>query len=368
MRVTDLYQASLDKKGYQSDAAQQAAIQRLQLCQDEWEQRPTKSGGFFTKLLGSSSSTVPKGVYFWGGVGRGKSFIMDCFYEAITIEKKTRLHFHEFMREVHRELQDLRGQADPLDVLGKKIGQRYELICFDEFHVSDVADAMILYRLLDALFKNKVQFIMTSNYRPDLLYPDGLHRDRVLPAIRLLEEKLDVMNIDAGVDYRQVVMDQVRAYIAPLGPTVEQEVESVYVKLAGAHQDEPLELMIENRTIRCVRRAGGIAWFDFQELCVGPRSQNDYLEIASTFHTVILTEVPKMSPRMSSEARRFTWLIDVFYDHKIKLIITAEVAPDLLYTEGQMSGEFHRTVSRIIEMQSKEYLHAPRRVVDTSLT
>jgi len=368
MRVTDLYQASLDKKGYQSDAAQQAAIQRLQLCQDEWEQRPTKSGGFFTKLLGSSSSAVPKGVYFWGGVGRGKSFIMDCFYEAITIEKKTRLHFHEFMREVHRELQDLRGQADPLDLLGKKIGQRYELICFDEFHVSDVADAMILYRLLDALFKNKVQFIMTSNYRPDLLYPDGLHRDRILPAIRLLEEKLDVMNIDAGVDYRQVVMDQVRAYIAPLDPAVEQEVESVYVKLAGAHEDEPIELMIENRTIRCVRRAGGIAWFNFQELCVGPRSQNDYLEIASTFHTVILTEVPKMSPRMSSEARRFTWLIDVFYDHKIKLIITAEVAPDLLYTEGQMSGEFHRTVSRIIEMQSKEYLHAPRRVVDTSLT
>jgi cell division protein ZapE len=221
---------------------------------------------------------------------------------------------------------------------------------------------------LDALFKNNVQFIMTSNYRPDLLYPDGLHRDRVLPAIRLLEQKLDVINVDAGVDYRKVVMDQVRAYITPLGPEVDQEVSSVFGQLAGAHNDESLDLLIENRVIHCIRRAGGIAWFDFEELCAGPRSQNDYLEIASTFHTVILTSVPKMSPRMSSEARRFTWLIDVFYDHKIKLIMTAEVEADLLYVEGQMSGEFHRTVSRIIEMQSKEYLHAPRRVVDTSLT
>jgi len=368
MRVTELYQASLEKKGYQSDAAQRAAIQRLQQCQDEWEQRSVKSGGFFSKLLNSQPQVAPKGVYFWGGVGRGKSFIMDCFFDAINIEKKTRLHFHEFMREVHRELQDLRGQADPLDHLGKKIGQRYELICFDEFHVSDVADAMILYRLLDALFKNNVQFIMTSNYRPDLLYPDGLHRDRVLPAIRLLEQKLDVLNIDAGVDYRKVVMDQVRAYITPMGPEVDQEVETVFGQLAGAHTDESTDLLIENRVIKCIRRAGGIAWFDFEELCAGPRSQNDYLEIAATFHTVILTGVPKMSPRMSSEARRFTWLIDVFYDHKLKLIMTAEVEADLLYVEGQMSGEFHRTVSRIIEMQSKEYLHAPRRVVDTSLT
>jgi cell division protein ZapE len=368
MRVTDLYQATLLKKGYQSDVAQEDAIARLQLCQDEWEAYTQKPTGFFSKLMGSQSAQPPKGVYFWGGVGRGKSFIMDSFYEALQIEKKTRLHFHEFMREVHRELQDLRGQADPLDQLGKKIGERYQLICFDEFHVSDVADAMILYRLLDALFENKVQFIMTSNYRPDLLYPDGLHRDRVLPAIRLLEKKLDVVNVDAGVDYRKVVMDQVQAYLSPLTPTVNTEIESVFTKLAGAHEDESKELHIENRVIEAQRRSGGIAWFNFQELCAGPRSQNDYLEIASMFHTVILSDVPKMTPRMSSEARRFTWLIDVFYDHKIKLIISAEVEADELYVEGQMSGEFHRTVSRIIEMQSKEYLHAPRRVVDTSLT
>ncbi len=368
MRVTELYHAALVKKGYQSDGAQEAAIRRLQACQDEWEASVAKPAGLFSRLIKSSAPKVPKGVYFWGGVGRGKSFIMDSFYEAIQIEKKTRLHFHEFMREVHRELQDLRGQADPLDELGKKIGQRYQLICFDEFHVSDVADAMILYRLLDALFKNHVQFIMTSNYRPDLLYPDGLHRDRVLPAIRLLEEKLDIMNIDAGVDYRKVVMDQVQAYLTPLSPEVDQTVEEIFNQLAGAHTDEAKELYIENRVIECKRLAGGIAWFDFQVLCGGPRSQNDYLEIASMFHTVILSDIPKMTLLMSSEARRFTWLIDVFYDHKIKLIMTAAVEADQLYVEGQMSGEFHRTVSRIIEMQSKEYLHAPRRVVDTSLT
>ena len=367
MRVTDLYHQALQKKGYSSDAAQEAAIARLQKAQDAWESFPPKSSSLFAKLR-SQNNPPPKGVYFWGGVGRGKSFIMDSFYDAIQIQKKTRLHFHEFMREVHRELQDLRGHADPLEILGKKIGQKYNLICFDEFHVSDIADAMILYRLLDALFKNNVQFIMTSNYRPDKLYPDGLHRDRILPAIQLLEAKLDIVNVDAGVDYRKVLMDQVKVYLYPLSPEVNLELVKTFDSLAGAHTDEAKELHIENRIIPCIRRAGGIAWFDFQTLCGGPRSQNDYLEIAEMFHSVILSDIPMMTPRMSSEARRFTWVIDVFYDHKIKLIMSAEVEAHALYVEGQMANEFHRTVSRIIEMQSKEYLAAPRRIVDTSLT
>ncbi|MEI7531132.1 MAG: cell division protein ZapE [Betaproteobacteria bacterium] len=365
MRVTTLYQEALTKKGYSSDAAQEAAIVRLQRCQDDWEQFEVNKG---ILSLFSKPKPPPKGVYFWGGVGRGKSFIMDSFYDAIEIKAKTRLHFHEFMREVHRELQDLRGQADPLDILGKMIGKRYKLICFDEFHVSDVADAMILYRLLDALFKNGVQFIMTSNYRPDLLYPDGLHRDRILPAIALLENKLDVLNIDAGIDYRKIFMDQVKAYHCPLGPEVIIKLNDIFDHLAGAHEEKDADLRIENRTIKAYKRAGSIVWFDFDTLCAGPRSQNDYLEIANMFHTVILSDVPKMYPRMSSEARRFTWLIDVFYDHKIKLVISAEVPCDELYVEGQMSNEFHRTVSRIIEMQSREYLDTPRRLIDTSLT
>ncbi len=366
MKVTEFYQQELAKRGYGSDAAQQAAIDRLQRCQSEWLSYKEVRSSKLAKIM--RFPDLPRGVYMWGGVGRGKSFLMDCFYESSPVEKKTRLHFHEFMREVHRELQELRGKANPLDILGKNIAKRYRLICFDEFHVSDVADAMILYKLLDSLFKNRVQFVMTSNYRPDLLYPDGLHRDRILPAIALLQEKLDIMNVDAGVDYRQKVMEQVKAYYSPLGPETSATMSKVFESVAEAHDEQDPTLHIEAREIRAVRRAGGVAWFDFKTLCGGPRSQNDYLEIANLFHTVLLSEVPYMPPKMASEARRFTWLIDVFYDHKVKLIISAEVAAELLYTEGQMANEFHRTVSRIIEMQSKEYLEAPRRIVDTRLT
>ena len=366
MKVTEYYTVELSKRGYGSDPAQQAAIDRLQQCQDEWLSYKEVRSGTFSKLM--RFPELPRGVYMWGGVGRGKSFLMDCFYEAAPVEKKTRLHFHEFMREVHRELQELRGRADPLDELGKRIAKRYRLICFDEFHVSDVADAMILYKLLDALFKNRVQFVMTSNYRPDLLYPDGLHRDRILPAIALLQDKLDILNVDAGIDYRKKVMEQVKAYHYPLNDEVRAQMTHTFEQLAEVHDEQDPTLHIENRDIRAVRRAGGIVWFDFQTLCGGPRSQNDYLEIANLFHTVILSDVPYMPPKMASEARRFTWLVDVFYDHKVKLIISAEVEADQLYTEGQMANEFHRTVSRIIEMQSKEYLEAPRRIVDTSLT
>jgi cell division protein ZapE len=366
VKVTEFYKQELAKRGYGSDSAQQAAIDRLQKCQDDWLAYKEVRRGKLSKLM--RFPELPRGVYMWGGVGRGKSFLMDCFYEALPVEKKTRLHFHEFMREVHRELQELRGRADPLDELGKRIAKRYRLICFDEFHVSDVADAMMLYKLLDALFKNRVQFVMTSNYRPDLLYPDGLHRDRILPAIALLQDKLDIMNVDAGVDYRKKVMEQVKAYHTPLNETTFKEITTTFDQLAEAHDEQDPTLHIENRDIKAIRRAGGIVWFDFKTLCGGPRSQNDYLEIANLFHTVILSDVPYMPPRMASEARRFTWLIDVFYDHKVKLIISAELEADQLYTEGQMANEFHRTVSRIIEMQSKEYLEAPRRIVDTSLT
>ncbi len=366
MKVTEYYKEELAKRGYGSDAAQQAAIDRLQKCQDEWLSYKEVRSGKLAKMM--RFPELPRGVYMWGGVGRGKSFLMDCFYEAAPVEKKTRLHFHEFMREVHRELQELRGRADPLEELGKRIAKKYRLICFDEFHVSDVADAMILYKLLDALFKNRVQFVMTSNYRPDLLYPDGLHRDRILPAIALLQEKLDILNVDAGIDYRKKVMEQVKAYHTPLNEMVNTQISQTFDQLAEAHDEQDPTLHIENRKIQAIRRAGGVVWFDFKTLCCGPRSQNDYLEIASLFHTVILSDVPYMPPKMASEARRFTWLIDVFYDHKVKLIISAEVEADQLYTEGQMANEFHRTVSRIIEMQSKEYLEAPRRVVDTSLT
>jgi cell division protein ZapE len=303
----------------------------------------------------------------WGGVGRGKSFLMDCFFQSLPLTRKTRLHFHEFMREVHRELQDLKGTPDPLQELGRRIARRFRLICFDEFHVSDVTDALILHRLLESLFANRVSIVTTSNFHPDGLYPNGLHRDRVLPAIDLLKDKLEVINVDAGTDYRQRTLSQVRLYHTPLGAEAEAALTQAFEQIAEARDESPV-LHIEQREITARRKAGGVVWFDFRWLCGGPRSQNDYLEIATRFHTLILSNVPQMVPRMASEARRFTWLIDVLYDRRVKLIISAAVPPEQLYPEGPLAHEFPRTVSRLTEMQSAAFMALERRDVDTSLT
>jgi cell division protein ZapE len=367
LKTIEFYQQELKTRGYQSDPAQLRAIERLQQCEDEWiAYKEIRSNNFKKAIF---KPALPQGVYLWGGVGRGKSFLMDCFYAASPLEKKIRIHFHEFMREVHRELHELSGLSDPLDELAKRISNRYRLICFDEFHINDIADAMILYRLLSALFEDRVQFVMTSNYRPDQLYPNGLHRDRLIPAIKLLEEKLEILNVDAGSDYRRVQMAQVEAYLTPVNAETQVRLGQMFQTLIGNQKEKRMPVLnIESRELRPLHMADGVVWFDFQTLCCGPRSQNDYLEIANLFHTVILSGVPYMPPRMTNEARRFIWLIDVLYDHKIKLIISAEVpAPDL-YTEGQITAEFSRTVSRLIEMQSRDYLDAPRRVIDTSLT
>jgi cell division protein ZapE len=365
MNVTEYYEQELQTRGYQSDAAQLMAVERLQRCFDEWVAYKARRSNAFKKLI--VHPELPRGVYMWGGVGRGKSFLMDSFFAIVPVQRKTRLHFHEFMREVHRELEELKGQADPLDELARRIAKRYRLICFDEFHISDIADAMILYRLLDRLFGAGVQFVMTSNYDPDLLYPDGLHRDRLLPAIELIKSKLDVINVDAGTDYRKRTLSQVTAYHTPLGADADKALRADFSKLAAVPDESPI-LRIEKRELKALRKADGVVWFDFATLCGGPRSQNDYLELASRFHSVILSDVPRMSPRNASEARRFTWLIDVFYDHKVKLLMSAAVPADQLYVEGPMANEFTRTVSRITEMQSKEYLESERRMVNTSLT
>ncbi|QCP49960.1 AFG1 family ATPase [Trinickia violacea] len=365
MNVTEYYEKELQTRGYQSDAAQRAAVDRLQRCYEEWVAYKARRPNAFMKLI--MRPDLPRGIYMWGGVGRGKSFLMDSFYAIVPLTRKTRLHFHEFMREVHRELEELKGQADPLDELARRVAKRYRLICFDEFHVSDIADAMILYRLLDKLFENGVQFVMTSNYDPDTLYPDGLHRDRVLPAIELIKTKLDVINVDAGIDYRQRTLAKVSVYHTPLGAAADKALRAAYSQLAAVPDESPI-LRIEKRELKALRKADGVVWFDFATLCGGPRSQNDYLELATRFHAVILSDVPQMSPRMASEARRFTWLVDVFYDHKVKLLMSAAVPAEDLYVEGPMANEFSRTVSRLVEMQSKEYLETPRRIVDTSLT
>ena len=365
MEVRKAYEAELAQRGYQPDPAQLRAVEALQRCADDWAAFKEKRSSAFRRLI--NRPVVPRGVYMYGGVGRGKSFLMDCFFNAVPLQRKVRLHFHEFMREVHRELAGLQGTVNPLDVLGERISERYRLICFDEFHVADITDAMILHRLLVALFDNGVGFVTTSNFRPDDLYPGGMHRDRILPAIALLNERLEVINVDNGTDYRRRTMEQVKLYHTPLGPQADAEMAEAFDHLAETRDENPV-MTIEARQIEARRRAGGVVWFDFATLCGGPRSQNDYLEIATQFHTVLLSNVPQMSVRMASEARRFTWLVDVLYDRRVKLILSAAVAPELLYTEGPLSHEFPRTVSRLNEMQSAEFLALERRVVDTGLT
>ena len=365
MSVRALYEATLTERGYRSDAAQLRAVDALERCEREWEDYKARRSNALTKLL--RRPPIPRGVYMHGGVGRGKSFLMDCFFQAVPLTRKTRLHFHEFMREVHRELQELKGTVNPLDELGRRIARRFRLICFDEFHVADVTDAMILHRLLQALFDNRVSIVTTSNFHPDELYPNGLHRDRILPAIELLKQHLQVVNVDAGVDYRQRSLERVATYLSPLGPESEAQMEATFEALAEARDETPV-LNIEHREIRAIRRAGGVVWFDFRTLCGGPRSNHDYLEIAARFHTVLLSNVPQMAPRMASEARRFTWLVDVFYDRRVKLFLSAAVELESLYLEGPLAHEFPRTVSRLREMQSAEYLALARRDVDTSLT
>ncbi len=365
MTVKKIYLTELQERGYTSDPAQLRAVQVLEACAREWAKFREQRSNAFKKLI--NRPPIPRGVYMYGGVGRGKSFLMDCFYSAVPLKRKTRLHFHEFMREVHRELASMQGTVNPLNLLAKRMAEKYRLICFDEFHVSDVTDAMILDRLLKALFEQGVGFVTTSNFKPDDLYPNGLHRDRILPAIALLNARLNVINVDNGTDYRGRTMEQLALYHTPLDEAAQVAMQDAFDRLAETQDEDPV-LQIEARKIHAQRKAGGLVWFDFKTLCGGPRSQNDYLEIATQFHTVLLSDVPNMPPRMAAEARRFTWLVDVLYDRRVKLILSAAVPVEQLYTEGLMVTEFARTVSRLNEMQSSEFLALDRRDVDTRLT
>jgi cell division protein ZapE len=357
--VHTAYQTLLSQRGYTADMAQLAAVSRLESLHQQLTTLSQEESKTFKRLF--TKPAIPRGVWLWGGVGRGKSFIMDCFYETVPTAKKTRIHFHEFMRSVHRELEQLKGTVDPLDQVAKQVAKKYRLLCFDEFHVSDVADAMILHRLLDGLFKHGVVFVMTSNYAPDLLYPDGLHRERIFPAIALLKANLDVVNVDAGIDYRRQTLASVPAFFHPCDTDALATLDKTFSALAECNDETP-ELHIENRVIHAKRKAGSVLWCDFAQLCGSARSQNDYLDIATQYHTVILTDIPALKASEASAARRLTWLVDVFYDHKVKLLMAAATVPEGIYTEGQFANEFHRTVSRMIEMQSREYLDAERRL------
>jgi cell division protein ZapE len=357
--VASLYEQSLAKRGFVSDPSQWRAVEHLQQLFEEWTAYKSRRSNALKRLL--VKPPLPRGVYLWGAVGRGKSFLMDSFYLCAPLVRKRRVHFHHFMREIHREMNELKGAEDPIAAVAERTARRYRLICFDEFHVSDIADAMILGRYMEKVMELGVAFVMTSNYQPDQLYPNGLQRERFLPAIEFLKSRLDVVNVDGGTDYRRLKMEKLKVYHT--GANAQAELARIFEEMKDVEQERhPLD--VEGRVIPYRKRAGGLVWFDFAVLCGGPRSYADYVDLAKRFHTVILGGVPKMSPRNADSARRFTWLVDVFYDDHVKLVVGAEAQPDDLFTDGgdakTAAAEFQRTASRLTEMQSAHYLQLER--------
>ena len=364
--VAELYRETLDRRGFANDDAQYAAVMRLQRVYEEWMAYKAKRASALRRLV--VRPPLPRGVYLWGGVGRGKSFLLDSFYLTLPLVRKRRVHFHHFMRDVHREMDTLRGTADPLDAVAERVAIRYRLICFDEFHVNDIADAMILGRLLQKTMDRGVVYCMTSNYHPDELYPHGLKRENFLPTIALIKERLDVVNVDSGIDYRLRSMEQVTVYHTPLGTQADASLMATFRRIADV-EEEHHELDVEGRVIPYRHRAGGVVWFDFSVLCGHGRSQLDYLDLAKRFHSVIVSGVLRFDASNPDELRRFTLLVDVFYESRIKLILSA-AAPvgDLLALDAKdvdsrfkaMVFEFSRTLSRLTEMQTRGYMTAAR--------
>ncbi|HEY2337039.1 MAG TPA: cell division protein ZapE [Reyranella sp.] len=352
--VVSLYEQSLTKRGFVADPSQRRAVERLQQLYEEWTAYKARRSNALKRLV--VKPPIPKGVYLWGPVGRGKSFLMDAFYLCVPLVRKRRVHFHHFMREIHRELNEVRGTEDPIAEVAARTARRYRLICFDEFHVSDIADAMILGRFLEQAMERGVEFVMTSNYHPDNLYPSGLQRERFLPTIELIKARLDVVGVDNGTDYRRLKLEKLQVYYI----NDEKALERVFAELKDVEEEkQPLD--VEGRQIPYRKRAGGLVWFDFQVLCGGPRSYTDYVDLARRFHTVMLSGVPRMSAKNADAARRFTWLVDVFYDDRVNLVVSSEAEPEALFPEGENSAEFQRTVSRLHEMQSVAYLQSERR-------
>jgi len=343
----------LAARGGAPDDAQRRALERLERLAADLHAFRAARASRLKRLF--APPEVPRGVYLWGGVGRGKSLLMDAFYAAVAIRRKTRVHFHAFMRDVHGELGALKREADPLATVAARIARRHRLVCFDEFHVSDIADAMILGRLLGALFDLGVVFVLTSNYPPERLYPDGLQRQNFLPTIDLLRERLDVLEVDGGVDYRLRTLEQAPVYYVPADAAAEAALARMFDAVATGPDEDP-RLIVESRPLVAKRRAGSAIWFDFATLCDGPRSQRDYLELARRFAVMFVSSIPRMDAAHSDRARRFTWLVDILYDHRVKLVASAEVAAGSLYVEGRNAHEFARTASRLVEMRSHDYM------------
>jgi cell division protein ZapE len=366
--VLELYQDALKRRGFERDDTQYSAVLRLQHLFEQWSNYKRRRSTALRRLV--VHPELPRGVFLWGPVGRGKTFLMDSFFRCLPLERKRRVHFHHFMRDVHRELETLKGTANPLDALANRIARRYRLICFDEVAVSDVADAMILGRLFTRTMDRGVVYCMTSNYHPDDLYKGGLKREDFLPVIELLKERLDVIRVGGEVDYRKRALQQVKVYHAPLSAESDSALMEAFRKVAEV-EEEDHELDVEGRVIPYRHRAGGVVWFDFKVICGWGRSQNDYIDLAKRFHTIVVSGVPRMSIEQADAARRFTLLVDVLYDQRVKLIVSAEAAPEALLVRDAGTGDaqlqtmifqFDRTASRLAEMQTLDYLNQPRAI------
>ncbi len=353
------------RNDFQTDAEQLKVLAELERLFGELEEYRHYRAGKINRLVTNlgAGRKPPRGIYIWGGVGRGKSLMMDAFFKVLPHRRKRRVHFHEFMREIHARMRTLSGQEAPLELIAAEIARELRLLAFDEFHVGDIADAMILGRLLEALIAKGVVLVMTSNYRPDDLYPGGLQRSRFLPAIEILKRDLDVVELAGAVDHRRRLLDSLGVYYTPIDDMADVHLATFFEAMTKATYAENGAIEVGGRPIAFHRRAKGVIWFDFAELFEKPRSQVDYLEIASAYHTVLISGVKRMSPAQIDVVRRFTWLVDVFYDQRVKLVLSAAAEPEeLVSPAGEDSGpermvvrEFGRTASRLREMQSKDY-------------
>jgi cell division protein ZapE len=351
------YELECARLGYRKDPAQEAVVALLDDLRGRLLARTDQS--LLNALLRRRRKSAPeRGLYVWGGVGRGKTWLMDLFFHSLPFREKQRSHFHRFMQFVHDELKKERDRSDPLEQVAEKIARRARVLCFDEFFVSDIADAMLLANLLDGLFRRGVSLVATSNVAPDDLYRDGLQRARFLPAIQLLNEHTVVHHMPAGADYRLRMLERASTWI-PADVGAEQTLARFFEDMAGESGKSRATITLNHRRLHVHRQAEEVIWFTFRELCDGPRSQADYIEIARCFHTVLLSDVPVLDPTMENQARRFISLVDEFYDRAVKLFVSAHATPDTLYTGSRLNFEFERTVSRLTEMQSQAYLARP---------
>ncbi len=358
MGIRAAWEHSLEREGHVRDPAQEAVVEHLEDLEARLESSESGRPRWFGWLRGGDPEAV-KGIYLWGGVGRGKTFLMDLFYESLAVKSKRRIHFHRIMRDVHDRLAALGDVEDPLDRVAADLARESRVLCFDEFFVSDIGDAIILGRLLKGLFDRVVTLVTTSNAKPGDLYKDGLQRSRFLPAIALLNEHTDVVHMGGDTDFRLRLLEQAGTWLPSDDPDARRRLEHLFDESASSDIAADLPLEVNGRGILARKCAKSIAWFDFDELCDGPRSQADYIEIARWYPTVILSGVPVLDATLEDQARRFIALVDEFYDRRVKLIVSAAADATQLYQGTKLDFEYQRTSSRLVEMQSREYLSQP---------